>query len=254
MELTFIFILGAILGSFLNVVIYRLPRQESIIAPGSHCPYCSHKLRPWENIPILSYLLLRGKCSRCKHPIGLRYLLIEVITPVLLISLYLYSGLSWDFFKNSVLVLLLIPATFIDLDHRLILNKITLPGMFLGLGLSIAGDPAHFLQPLLGLLAGGGSLWLIALLGQLIYKQESMGGGDIKFGAMIGAFMTPQSVGISLFLAFFIAAIFVLLGMLLGKIKQRSTIPFGPFIALGAFAAINFQSQLIHFYLNWVLH
>ncbi len=253
MEQVTVALIGAALGSFLNVVIYRLPLQKSIVSPGSSCPFCGHRLRPWENIPILSYVLLRGRCSKCRHPIPVRYLLVEVLTPALLLMLHHFYGLSWPFLKNSVLVLLLIPVVFIDLDHRLILNKITIPGMVLGLAMSVAENPQQFYQPVLGILAGGGLLWLIAILGQVLYKQESMGGGDIKLGAMIGAFMNPQSILLALFLAFFIAAVFVLFGMMTGKLQRRSTIPFGPFIAAGTYAVVNFKQQIVTLYLDYIL-
>lgn len=252
MELTLLILCGAALGSFMNVVIYRLPRQESILWPGSHCPQCRRKIKPWENIPIVSYLALRGRCAGCAQHIPLRYLLVEVLTPTLLVGLYFLHGLQWAYFKNSILLLLLIPAAFIDLDHRLILNKITIPGMFLGLALSAAADPQHFWHPILGLLAGGGFLWIVALVGEWIYKQESMGGGDIKFGAMIGAFMNAQSIILSLFLAFFIASLFIVVGLALGRIERRSAVPFGPFIALGAFVVMNFQDQIVRFYLRLI--
>ncbi|MDQ7062902.1 MAG: prepilin peptidase [candidate division KSB1 bacterium] len=253
MEPAILFVLGAILGSFLNVVIYRLPRKQSIVSPGSTCPFCSHRLRPWENVPIVSYLVLRGRCSKCRHRIPIRYFIVEVLTPVLLLTVFAFYGLSWPFFKNSLLILLLIPIVFIDLDHRLILNKITLPGMALGLALSIAEHPQQFYQPVLGMLAGGGLLWLIAILGQIMYKQESMGGGDIKLGAMIGAFMNPQSILLALFLAFFIAALFSVVGMVIGKLQRHNTIPFGPFIAAGAYAVVSFKQQIVMLYLNYIM-
>lgn len=254
MELLFLGCLGACLGSFLNVVIHRLPRNESVVYPPSHCPFCGHRIRPWENIPIISYVMLRGRCSACHTPIPPRYLLVEIITPALLLMLYAYQGPTLTFIKHAVLVLFLIPITFIDLDHKLILNRLTLPGMLIGLMLSIAQNPAGFYRPVMGLVAGGGLLWLIALFGQVAYKQESMGGGDIKLGAMIGAFMSAESTVLALFMAFFIAAVFVLAGMAVGKLRRRSTIPFGPFIALGSLLVIGFKDQLIRAYLNLVLN
>ncbi len=250
MENILIAVLGTAMGSFLNVVIHRLPRRESIVRPGSHCPSCGHRIPPWLNVPILSYLLLRGKCRWCGAAIPVRYPLVEALTPALLLGVHHFYGFGWLFFKYGLLILLLIPITFIDLDHRLILDRITLPGLLLGLALSIGEAPSRFYLPLAGMLAGGGFLWLVALLGQGIYGQESMGGGDIKLGAMAGAFLSVQNVVLALLMAFFIAAAFVLVGMLVGRLQRRSAIPFGPFIAAGALVVIGFKQQIIAFYLS----
>lgn len=243
-------ILGAILGSFLNVVIYRLPRGESLARPGSHCAACGIPLRAWQNIPIISYILLRGRCRACGMAIPVRYLLVELLTPATICVLFLYFGPTWESVKFGIFALFLIPIVFIDLDHRLILNKLTLPGLVLGLGFSIMMDPTHFYQPLIGALAGGGLLWLVAVLGSAIYSKESMGGGDIKFGAMVGAFTSPEVVLLALFLAFFAAAVFAIFGMISGWLERRSVIPFGPFIALGAMVSILLKNEIIHFYLT----
>ncbi|MFQ5628916.1 MAG: prepilin peptidase, partial [bacterium] len=216
MEIILLAILGAIFGSFLNVVIYRLPRSESVISPSSRCPACTHRLKPWENIPVLSYLFLRGKCSSCHTHIPIRYLIVELLTPLCFIANYLLFGFSLSFFKFTLLILMLIPITFIDIDHKLILDKLTLPGILAGLLFSIIQNPALFYQPFLGILVGGGVLWLIAIIGRLVYKRESMGGGDIKLGAMIGAFINVQLLLLSFFLAFFIAALFAVVGMMSG--------------------------------------
>lgn len=252
METGIIFVLGVLLGSFLNVVIYRLPRGESLIFPPSHCPQCDHKIRFRENIPVFSYIFLQGKCAACKNRIPIRYFIVELLVPLLLSSLFIYLGPTWDFVKNAVLILILVPVSFIDIDHKLILNKITLPGMVAGFLLSIWTQPDVFYKPLLGIIAGGGVLWLIAIIGQFIYRQESMGGGDIKFGAMIGAFMDAESIIFALFAAFFIASLFVTTLMLIGILNRRSTIPFGPFISLGTFVTICYKNHIILAYLHWI--
>ncbi|HHL72582.1 MAG TPA: prepilin peptidase [Bacteroidetes bacterium] len=247
-----IFLLAASIGSFLNVVIYRLPRQISLLRPASHCPQCKAPVKPWHNIPILGYLLLRGRCAGCGARIPLRYLLVEIMTPALVLAAWALLGPTTAFIKLTVLIFLLIPVTFIDLDHRLILNKITLPGIVIGLALSIAQAPQQFYQPVLGMLAGGGFLWLVAIAGRAMYGEESMGGGDIKLGAMLGAFMTPATVLLGLFLAFFLASVFAVAGMSLGRLERRSAIPFGPFIALGALVSLNFHEQLLALYLGLI--
>ncbi len=252
MELIILLIISACIGSFLNVVIYRLPRNESLIFPASHCPYCGKALKPWQNIPVLSYLLLHGRCASCGSKIPLRYLIVELLTPLLVYFLYRHFGLSLEFYKYSLLILLLIPATFIDIDHQLLLDKITLPGIVIGLMISIYAAPGKFYLPVLSMLAGGGLLALVAFIGQLAYKQESMGGGDIKFGAMIGAFMNIESILFALFAAFFSAAFFSIIGMACGKLQRRSIVPFGPFIALGSLVSLGFKGQIIAIYLTWI--
>ncbi|KAA3618088.1 MAG: prepilin peptidase [Calditrichaeota bacterium] len=252
MEIAVLLILSACIGSFLNVVIHRLPENKSLIFPASHCPECGQKIKPWQNIPVISYLLLLGRCAQCKVKIPVRYLIVEILTPLIILFLYMFFGLSLEFYKYAVLVLLLIPATFIDIDRQLLLDKITIPGMIIGLSISIFAEPAKFYIPFLSLLAGGGLLMLVALFGQFIYKQESMGGGDIKFGAMIGAFMTIDSIIFSLFTAFFIAAVFSIVGIFSGRLERRSIVPFGPFIALGALVSIGFKNQILQAYLAWI--
>ncbi|KAA3661970.1 MAG: prepilin peptidase, partial [Calditrichaeota bacterium] len=217
MELAIILVLSACIGSFLNVLISRMPQNQSIVFPASHCPQCETQLKPWHNIPLLSYLFLRGRCAFCHTKIPLRYFIVEALTPLLVLFLYWVFGFSIALLKYTLLVFLLIPAVFIDIDHKLLLDKITIPGLVLGLALSIAMAPEKFYQPVLSALAGGGLLAIVAYLGLLIYKQESMGGGDIKFGAMIGAFTTTGNILFALFAAFFLAALFAVAGMLIGK-------------------------------------
>jgi leader peptidase (prepilin peptidase)/N-methyltransferase len=243
---------GAMIGSFLNVCIYRLPRHESVMLPASHCPHCRRRIRPWENIPILSFLLLRGRCAGCRQRISWRYPVVELMAGMLLVLLFHWYGWRWTFARHAMLLLLLIPITFIDLQHRLILNKITYPGMLIGLLLSLLESPQQFWQPVTGLVAGGGALLLIGWAGQKVFKQESMGGGDVKLAAMIGAYLgAPRTLAV-LFLAFVIAAVISLVGMALGKLHRRSTIPFGPFIALATVTFISFGDQIVSFY-RWLL-
>lgn len=243
-------VIGAVIGSFLNVVIHRLPRRESLCRPASHCPHCGHHLRPRENVPILSYLVQRGRCSACRRRINPRYLLIEILTPLLLLLCYANFGWGLPFIKYSILILLLIPITFIDIDHKLILDRLTIPGTLVGLGISVAEQPAQFYLPLSGAVAGALSLLVIALLGRWLYGRESMGGGDIKLAAMIGAFAGAGHVLLALFLAFVVAAFFSIIGMAIGRLQRQSVIPFGPFIAFGSLAALEFQDKLISLYLT----
>jgi leader peptidase (prepilin peptidase)/N-methyltransferase len=247
-----VFILGSILGSFLNVCIYRLPRGESIFLPPSCCPQCGQRIKLWDNIPILSYLLLRGKCRACKGRISFRYPLVEFLTGSLLALIYFTYGPNLPFIRYSVLCLILITVSFIDLDHRLVLNIITIPGIILGLLITALIKPAALWNAVLGLLAGGGFLYLTALLGKLLFRKESMGGGDIKLAALIGIFVGPKEVFMALLLAFFVAALVGLVSMGLGKARATSQIPFAPFISLGTLLYLCFGGQLVKTYLRLI--
>ncbi len=244
-----LFALGAIVGSFLNVCIYRLPRRESVVWPGSSCPKCKTRIPLWLNLPILSYLFLRGKCRYCKRPIPITYPLVELMTGALLALLWQFYGLSPSFVHYAILILLLLPITFIDLKHKLILNVLTFPGIALGIALSLALGLKTLPQVLLGLVLGGGFLLAVAYAGKWIFKQESMGGGDIKLGAMIGVFIGPE-VLIALFLAFFLALPVIAVGMSSGRLRLGSTVPFGPFIALATVVIICFGPALYRLYFS----
>jgi leader peptidase (prepilin peptidase)/N-methyltransferase len=244
-----LFLLGAVFGSFLNVCIYRLPRRESVLWPGSSCPYCKSRIPLWLNLPIVSYLFLRGKCRYCKHPIPITYPLVELMTGVLLALLWRYYGFSSLFLHYAVLTLLLLPITFIDLKHKLILNVLTFPGMAMGIALSLGLGLKSLPQVLLGMILGGGFLLTVAYAGKWIFKQESMGGGDIKLGAMIGVFIGPQ-VLIALFLAFFLALPVIAVGMSSGRLRLGSAVPFGPFIALATVVIICFGPALYRLYFS----
>ncbi|MFQ5822843.1 MAG: prepilin peptidase [bacterium] len=242
-----IFFLGTALGSFLNVCIYRLPKKESIIRPGSYCPNCKNSIPIWHNIPIFSYLILGGKCKNCKAKISFRYPLVEFLTGILLALLWEVYGLSLSFVQYSILILFLMPISFIDLDCKLILNALTLPGIIIALALALILKLTTIPQALTGLLLGGGFLWLVGLLGKFIFNKESMGAGDVKLGAMIGAFLGPQVV-IALFLAFFLAFPLIAIGLSSGRLHLGSTLPFGPFISLGAVIMICFGQELLQIY------
>lgn len=244
-----IFLLGAIIGSFFNVCIYRLPRRESIIWPGSYCPACKHTIPFLHNVPILGYIMLAGKCKNCKVRIPYTYPLVEILTGILLVLVWQHYGPTSFFVHYSILVLLLVPISFIDLDFKLILNVLTFPGIMIGLLLSVVVNNVSTYEAILGLLLGGGFLYLIGVLGKMAFKQESMGGGDIKLGAMIGAFLGPKVI-IVLFLAFFLALPVVAIGLGTKRLRVGSTVPFGPFIALGTVIIVCFGQQIWQQYLR----
>lgn len=246
-----IFLIGLIFGSFLNVCIYRLPKKQSIVWPGSHCPSCKAAIPLWQNIPVLSYIFLVGKCTNCKFRIPFIYPFVEILTGVLLVVVWQHYGLTLSFLHYSILVLFLLPISFIDLDTKLILNVLTFPGIIIGLPSAIFLNQIPILSAVSGLLLGGGFLWCVGLFGNSIFKQESMGGGDIKLGAMIGVFLGPK-VLIALFLAFFLALPVIVIGLSTKRLKAGSTVPFGPFISLGAVIIVCYGQALLHQYLNFI--
>jgi len=254
LETGLIFLFGAMLGSFLNVCIYRLPRQESVVWPGSHCPACKAPIPIWYNIPIISYLLLRGKCHTCKSAIPVTYPLVEILTGVFLVVTWRSFGLSLAFLHYSTLILLLLPVSFIDLDTKLILNVLTLPGLLCGLAFSFFLRDFSFVDAILGVVIGGGFLWVVGVVGEWLFKQESMGGGDVKLGAMIGAFLGPKVI-VVLFLAFFLALPVIAIGLGMKRLKVGSQLPFGPFISLSAVIIVYFGPFLFEKYVNlvWLL-
>ncbi|MCH7760886.1 prepilin peptidase [candidate division TA06 bacterium] len=264
-----IVLIGASIGSFLNVCIFRIPEGESLIRPGSHCPQCGVNILPWDNIPVLSYLLLRGRCRSCSGRISLQYLIVELLTPLLLISLFFYfrelplSTFIQYFIFSSLFTLFLIVIFFIDLNHRIIPDKITYPGMLLGVLHSFLRlEDSRFtdsifqssifqssvFQSLVGLVGGGGFLYLVMKVGQWVYKKEVMGGGDVKLAAMVGGFLGGSGVALTLFLAFLGGSMVGVGLILLRKMHRSSLIPFGPFIVFGAFLTLFFQEELLTFY------
>ena len=250
-----IFIIGAIVGSFLNVCIYRLPKKESIISPRSHCVWC-RKTIPWyDNIPFLSFLLLRGRCRLCKKRISFIYFIVELLTALLFLFIFTHFGLSVKFIVYTALSCALIVASFIDLKIQEIPDEITLPGMAIGVILSfifphlISQDTnlSGLFNSILGLLAGGALIYLMGILGKGLFKKEAMGGGDVKLMAMLGAFLGWRLV----ILAFFIAP---LLGSIVGvvlKIKNKEDIiPYGPHLSLAAIIAIIWGDKILSLFMG----
>ncbi|MFA5059797.1 MAG: prepilin peptidase [Candidatus Omnitrophota bacterium] len=251
----FMFILGSMIGSFLNVCIVRMPQERSIVFPRSHCVHCQKQIAWYDNIPFVSYLVLRGKCRFCKKPISFRYFLVEFITAVFFLGFYLYFGLNGQLFAYLVLVCGLIVATFVDLEHRIIPDEISVGGMVVGFILSCALPQLHNTnshlvamgQSALGILVGGGTIYAMGLLGDLIFKKESMGGGDVKFLAMIGAFLGWKMAVAT----FFIAPIFGAVAGIIVKIRTKeSVIAYGPFLALGALISLFWSGPLIEWFLS----
>jgi len=231
---SFAFIFGAAIGSFLNVCIYRIPSKQSIIKPRSKCPHCDHPLRVYDNIPIVSFLWLKGKCRNCSGPISWRYPFVEVLTALLALLLFIKFGLTLIFLVNFLFVAVLIVITFIDLDHQIIPDVITLPGIPLFFLTAIGICRVQWLEALLGLLLGGGFLFIIAVVYELITKREGMGGGDIKLLAMIGAFFGWKSLIFILLFSSLFGAIIGIITMLIKKQDMKYAVPFGPFLSAAA--------------------
>lgn len=241
---TYFFILGTIIGSFLNVCTYRLPKKESLLFPSSHCPHCCAPIKFYDNIPLLSFLILKGRCRQCKTKISWRYFSIELLNGLFYLFLYLKFGLSFKLAAYLVLTSSLIVVTFIDFDHKIVPDKITLPGIILGLIFSFF-TPITFIDSLLGTIISGGLFYLIAAI-----SRGGMGGGDIKLVAMIGAFLGIQKILLTIFVSAFIGSIVGITLMILKKKKRKDALPFGPFLALGAMISIFWGTQIINWYLG----
>lgn len=239
------FLFGSTIGSFANVCIHRLPWKQSLAFPPSHCPFCQELLRPWHNIPLLSYLALRGRCAFCNIVIPVRYPMIECLCGLLYIMLYNAFGLSLHSVILALLVTALVIVSFIDLDHKIIPDAITLTGIPLGILTSLVISPVSVWESVLGVILGGGLFFFIAVI-----SSGGMGGGDIKLMATLGAFIGWQSILITIFLASCLGSMVGLALILIKKKNRKDVVPFGPFIALGALITIFYEQNL----LSWYLH
>lgn len=244
------FVSGACIGSFLNVCIYRIPAAMSIVHPGSSCPRCKTMIPFYHNIPILSYLLLMGKCSTCKAPISIRYPFVELLGGLFAMACALSFGPTLHGVVAFAFIATLIVVTFIDLDHRIIPDTISLPGIPLFFLAALAVPTVTWRASAMGIVAGGGSLFAVAWLYQLATGREGMGGGDIKLLAMIGAMIGWQGILFTLFAASAIGTIAGVVAMIQSGKGMKLAIPFGPFLAMGAIIYLFFGGPLIHWYFN----
>ncbi len=243
--------LAAVLGSFLNVCISRLPRGESLVRPTSHCPRCGTPIRARDNVPLLSFLLLRGRCRACREPISWRYPVVEALAIALAVLVLWRLGPTWAGLRAFALGLLLIAATFTDLETRLIPDRLTLPGLLLGLGLQLHPAPGPGLRDgLVGALVAGGLFFAIAWLSPHVFGREGMGGGDVKLAAMMGAFLGLPLVMVAVFLGVLAggAAAVLLLACRLRHLGEY--LAFGPFLALGGLVAAVWGPSLLAWYLG----
>jgi len=250
-EIILIFILGLIVGSFGNVCIYRIPRNESIIYPASHCPRCHTTIKAIDNIPLLSYILLKGRCRNCGSKISIQYPVVEFLTGLTYLVIYLIYGLNIQSLIYIILSSALVIIAFIDLNEQIVPDVISLPGIAIGLILSFFVHYISFVDSALGVVIGGGIILIIGMVGSVIFKKEAMGGGDVKLAAMIGAFLGWRYIVISLFLGFFLGAL-VGIFLILSKIKRKEDmVPFGPFIALGSIITLFWGEKIITWYLGF---
>lgn len=246
----FALVFGMVVGSFLNVCICRMPNNESIVSPPSHCPHCSYQIRWYDNIPLLSYLILRGKCRGCGAHISLQYPLVELLNGVLALFLFLRFGPTLAFAALFLLCSALVVITFIDIEHQIIPDEISLSGIVVGFVLSFFLKGHTWLNSLLGILLGGGSLLLVAYIYQRLTGKDGMGGGDIKLLAMMGAFLGWKAIPFIIFASSLIGSVVGISIMLLQKKDSKLAIPFGPYLAFGAVLYIFYGKPLIHWYLN----
>ena len=253
-------LLGLAIGSFLNVCIYRIPRADiSIHSPRrSFCPECHTPIKPYDNIPVLSYLLLRGKCRHCRAAISVLYPVVELTTAGVYLFLYYHFGLTLEFLLALVFITLLIPISVIDAQHYIIPNVLIVTGLILGFVIvcGIAYDRAdvsYLFIRLIGAIAGGTALWLVAIIGSAILRKKAMGGGDIKLMALNGLFLGawPELAMVIAFSAF--SGAIVGTTLILSGIKDRqSPIPYGPFLAAAAVIVLLWGENLWRIYLQSV--
>ncbi len=245
-----VFIFGSIVGSFLNVCIYRLPRGRSVIFPGSYCPNCAQAIHWYDNIPILSYIFLGGKARCCKAKISFRYFIVEILTASAFLVLFSAFGLTPKFFAYAIMASSLIVATFVDFEIQEIPDEVSIGALVIGLILAIAFPSVlnetnrlnSFLNSILGALAGGGMIYAMGVLGEFAFKREAMGGGDVKLLAMIGAFIGWKLT----VLTFFLAPVFgSVVGITLKMRYGKEIIPYGPYLSLAAVSSIFFGENIL---------
>ncbi len=253
-----VFLFGLIFGSFANVVIYRLPKGKSLINPGSACPSCGKHILFYDNIPLVSFILLRGKCRFCKKKISARYFLVEMISGILFFLTYLKFGLCEKFFIYTFFIYCLMIVGFIDIDTFLISDVIVLPMIVLGLLFSLVpgihnnlSGISSFLYSLFGVILGAGFLIFLSIFGKLVFKKEAMGGGDVKLLAMIGAFLGWKSVCITIFFASLLGTIISLSLIACRKKTMEDYVPFGPYLGLGALISLFYKGiTFMGFFIN----
>lgn len=245
-----VFLVGLVIGSFLNVCIVRLPAGQSVITPRSRCPSCLTPVSWVDNIPVISYIWLGGRCRTCQGHISIRYPLVELMNGIGYMAIVAMFGFTPEAGVYAVFFSALLVVGWIDLDHFIIPDLISVPGIVLGLLASSTVLPTGFLNSVIGIVVGGGLLWVLAILSPYLFGKEGLGGGDIKLLAMIGAFLGWQQALLTLMLASLLGAL-IGIGLLAFKIMERGHyIPFGPFLVFGALVALFFHGDVVHWYIR----
>jgi len=247
----FAFLFGSIIGSFLNVCIFRLPPKKSLLFPASHCPHCRQPIRFYDNIPIISYLVLRGRCRFCNQPISPQYVIVELLTALFSLLLFLHYSLT-EYFIYFAFFSSLMVVTFIDLKHQIIPDAISLPGIGAGFLASFVLPRITYLDSLIGIALGGGILYFVALGYYLITKTEGMGMGDVKLLAMVGAFLGGKAVVITIFLSAFLGAVVGVAVMVIKRKSRKYAIPYGPFLSIGALLSLFWGDVLLAWYYHFL--
>ena len=262
------FTYGIIVGSFLNVCIWRLPRDESLIRPGSHCPRCGKPLRPWDNVPLLSFLILRRRCRYCKAPITWRYFGVELLTGAYFVATYIVFGWTVDALVYALFGASLIAIFFIDLEHWIIPDQLSLFGILIGVARDGVGlvektrapftIPVPFTgwelplpQSIAGILVCGGTFLAIAIISFYIFKKEGIGGGDIKLAAAVGANLALGPAMLSFFLAVALGSVIGIGLIAVGRKTRKDYVPFGPMMVAGALVSIFYGQALIEIWKNY---
>ena len=243
-------LVGLMIGSFLNVCTLRWPEDESVVFPGSHCPKCGKPIRWYDNVPVLGYMLLRGRCRACREPISLQYPLVELATGLVWAGMFSYAGLSFEALRGALLLTILFGIALTDARFYIIPDQFSLGGLVLGLGLAFLPGGIDALDALIGAIVGFGLLESVAVVGKWMFKKDAMGGGDIRMMAMVGAFLGWAGVLLTVFLGALLGA--VIFGPI--SYKTKKLVPFGIFLAAAAAITYGFGSEIIDWYLTNILH
>jgi leader peptidase (prepilin peptidase)/N-methyltransferase len=239
-------VLGASVGSFMNVCVSRLPHGESLIRPRSRCPGCGGPIAWYDNVPLLSWILLRGRCRQCRERISIQYPVVELVTAGIWIGMAMLYGPTWRSLQGSIFFSVLLTISLTDAKHYLIPDALSLGGLGAGLALALLPGPPSVLTSLIGAALGFGVLLAVGVLGEWVFKKPAMGGGDIKMMAMVGAFLGPAGAMLTIFLGA-LAGTIVFAPL---SLKTKKEVPFGVFLGLGAAIAFLFGEALVDWYSN----
>lgn len=263
-SLVIVFVYGTLFGSFLNVVIYRMPLERSVVVPGSACGTCGTPLAWWQNIPVLSYTALGGRCHTCGTHYSFRYAFVEALTgAAAAFLLYHHGSIGVPFVYHFIFFCFLTAVFFMDLDHWIILDEVSVPGIVVGvlgslfmparwdLPLDLSPAVGNLASSLLGVVMGAAFFWSIQVVGTLLARQEAMGGGDVKLAALMGAFLGWKMGLVSFLLSFFLGAAVAIPLMLFGRRRGKDPVPLGTFMAVAAFATAVWGPGIMDFMLDW---